>query len=175
MQAIEQIHRLPKSEQSSEVVNLDLPPNVQSSSARLLKSGLPTFPKDKGKLTFPIFDQPVRSDILNHSPLVIVLSSEIILSHDVADGPSTISSLSSPTSPDHWCSIILFPPPWGLSSWPLPHYKAKPRPEMLYSRPFQTSAGHSGSGVTFLVLKDSRNMFQNYISFVLLSFISISH
>lgn len=81
------------------MINLDLPPNVQSPSARLLRGGLPTFSKDKGKLAFPILDQHVKSDILNYSPLVMVLSSEIILSHDVADGFSTISSLSSPTSP----------------------------------------------------------------------------
>ena len=90
------------------MINLDFAPKVQSPSARLLRGGLPTSFRDKGKLTLPILDQHFRYDILNYSPLLVVLSSEIILSRDVADGPSTLLGSPTPISLHHWCSTILF-------------------------------------------------------------------
>lgn len=89
------------------MLNLDPVPKVQSPSARLLRGGLLTSSKDKGKLTLPIIDHHAKYDILNCSPLLMVLSFEIIPSHDVADGPSTILDLPSLVSPHRWCSILL--------------------------------------------------------------------
>ena len=81
------------------MINLDLPPNAQNPSARLLRDGFPTSSKGNGKLDLLMLGQHVKSDVMksdipNSGPLVLVLSSETIL--HVTDGPSTSSSLSFP-------------------------------------------------------------------------------
>ena len=106
------------------MINLDLPPKVQSPSIRSLEGRLLT--KGKGKVSPSHF----RSACEIWYPFGHGLSSEIILSHSVVDGPSPISSLSSPTSPHHWCSIIL---PFPLRTIQLATDPAKMQsPELKY-------------------------------------------